>query len=248
MSFFESLKRMCNPNLRLRVLSALMIILIVTGLIFFPEPFLLKIFFIFIALALQIEWIQLVFIPSENRTWISRWIAYPLGTIYIFFALKAVWFMNCVELSKKSPQILPNIFIGLCIADTMAFLGGSLLGEKKMCPSISPNKTWMGFFFGIISCTLFFSAVTYYNPAWGIFPSVIKSAAAGLILGLLGVVGDLLESFIKRIYDVKDSGNIIPGHGGVWDLLDSVIFVLVVIFLIFIWKQHHFNLIKISYL
>ena len=111
------------------------------------------------------------------------------------------------------------MFIGTWASDTFAYFVGSAIGRHKLCPSISPNKTIEGFVGSLAGTTATIVAV-------GSFISVPTETAAilGLGIAVFATLGDLVESVFKRYVGIKDSGNIIPGHGGVLDRFDSVLF------------------------
>ncbi len=119
--------------------------------------------------------------------------------------------------------ILIFIFVNTWIADTFAYAFGSWLGRRKMAPAISPGKTWVGFIAafpgGMISAYL---AFPYLKDEW----SLLILFIASLVATMFGQIGDLVESAIKRDCRVKDSSNLIPGHGGVLDRFDSLLFAL----------------------
>ncbi len=129
------------------------------------------------------------------------------------------------------PMIVLAIFIFIWINDTGAFLVGSLMGRHKLFERVSPKKTWEGFIGGLVFC-IGFSILFYYtaNRFFGMESSL--HANLGIWLGLATVVsifgtwGDLVESMIKRTLHIKDSGNIIPGHGGILDRIDSLLLAL----------------------
>lgn len=108
--------------------------------------------------------------------------------------------------------------------DTFAYIVGRLIGKHKMCPSVSPNKTWEGFFGGLVFGT--FISTVYYVNAFSYNKSIILLVLLVMILSVIGQLGDLIFSSIKRHFDIKDFGNIMPGHGGVLDRLDSLLFVV----------------------
>jgi phosphatidate cytidylyltransferase len=110
------------------------------------------------------------------------------------------------------------------MSDTGAYCVGSLIGKNKMVPRISPGKTWEGFAGGIVFSVLASWAFFQFHPE--VFAAMKFEWALGLgaILGVGSVVGDLIESMMKRAADVKDSGNFLPGIGGTLDLLDSLLF------------------------
>lgn len=110
-------------------------------------------------------------------------------------------------------------------SDTGGMLFGKTIKGPKLCPSISPNKTWAGFFGGIfLSVLIAWGAGRLFNLA----PSALL-VFFGAVLAIIGIAGDLLESKIKRVVGVKDSSNIIPGHGGMFDRIDSLMLVMIVV-------------------
>ncbi len=112
------------------------------------------------------------------------------------------------------------LFIVVWSADTGAFFTGRLIGGPKLAPSISPNKTWSGFIGGaLFAC---FAGVIF--AAWFGHTSIVSIALLSIVLALISQGGDLGESFIKRFFGVKDSSGLIPGHGGVLDRLDGLVF------------------------
>jgi len=122
------------------------------------------------------------------------------GLIYILFALLIVW-----------------------VTDTGAYIFGRLFGKNKLWPEISPNKTIEGFVGGILSSTIIaiIFSINYDMP-----PSILPLILLTWLFSMFGQLGDLVESALKRHFDVKDSGNLLPGHGGILDRFDSFIFVL----------------------
>ena len=110
------------------------------------------------------------------------------------------------------------MFIGTWASDTFAYFTGSALGRHKLCPTISPNKTVEGFLGSVVGTTAAVAGL-------GVFFSlpVLEMAVLGFCISIIATLGDLVESVAKRYTGIKDSGNIIPGHGGVWDRFDSVL-------------------------
>ena len=109
--------------------------------------------------------------------------------------------------------------IGTWASDTFAYFAGSFLGRHKLCPSISPGKTVEGFVGGLIGTT---ASVAGLGVLFGFDVQVM--AVLGLCICIIATLGDLVESVMKRYTGIKDSGHIIPGHGGIWDRFDSVIY------------------------
>ncbi len=138
------------------------------------------------------------------------WIVFPLG-ILTFCSLFA-------------KQLVLAFFLIIWCYDTFAYLGGSLYGKTKMCQRISPKKTWEGTVTGLLAAVIlaivlpsipFFGHLHIATGRWVVF---------ALITVVFGTFGDLLESCFKRRADVKDSSHILPGHGGILDRLDSMLF------------------------
>lgn len=127
-----------------------------------------------------------------------------------------------------SLSLIMTIFFMIWINDTGAFLVGSTLGRHRLFERISPKKSWEGFFggliFNMVAGVLFY---VYGSNFFGIeFMNLSESIILGVIVTLFGTWGDLIESMVKRNLHIKDSGNIIPGHGGILDRIDSLLLVM----------------------
>lgn len=163
---------------------------------------------------------------------------YPMALVSLAFALSREF--PCGGTFAISFAIFLPVF-----SDTFAYLVGSTLGKRKLCPSISPKKTVAGAIGGLLGSVL--CAVTFFLlfDIYAVIPvgyvtfsdSVAVRAVVFVVLGLVGGVlaeiGDLAASRIKRTINIKDFGNIFPGHGGVLDRLDSIMFTLVMFFTAF---------------
>ncbi|MEC5394104.1 phosphatidate cytidylyltransferase [Bergeyella sp. RCAD1439] len=124
------------------------------------------------------------------------------------------------------------LFVLIWSSDSFAYFSGRLFGKHKMAPTISPKKTWEGFAGGVILTLLLgFFVERQYPELRGNWMMV------GLLTAVFAPIGDLVESQLKRTFGVKDSGNIIPGHGGVLDRLDSFILCAPVIYLYFLLEK-----------
>lgn len=121
--------------------------------------------------------------------------------------------------------LLGIVFMG----DICAYFGGKFLGVKKLMPSLSPSKTIAGAISGLVGSSLIAGSYYFYFLS----PPLAFLVLAGLIAGAIAQSGDLFESLLKRVAKVKDSGNIMPGHGGVLDRLDGVYFASPVIYAAF---------------
>lgn len=152
-------------------------------------------------------------IESLQRSLLAiGYVAFPLSLLNAIAAISA-------------PRILLGMFVFIWINDTGAFLAGVSLGRHKFWERISPKKTWEGFIGGVLACVL---------GAWAIdrwANDIFQVPELGLWIGMSAVVaiaatyGDLVESLLKRTAGVKDSGSLIPGHGGLLDRIDSLLLV-----------------------
>jgi phosphatidate cytidylyltransferase len=139
-----------------------------------------------------------------------------------------------VKIDRENPQHgLFLLILGLCgawIADTGAYFVGTFCGKHKLCPEISPKKTVEGFVGGIVITGILFDVIAalYANVITDdpVEVNYILFAVAGMVCAVIGTVGDLSASMIKRQCGIKDYGKIMPGHGGMMDRFDSVLFVL----------------------
>ena len=111
------------------------------------------------------------------------------------------------------------LFLSVWANDAFAYLVGSKIGRHKLAPRTSPKKSWEGFFAGLVGSVLFWCAISFVP---GVTMSIVQAVAFGVIAGCMGVLGDLAESRIKRNSGFKDSGTIMPGHGGLLDRSDSL--------------------------
>lgn len=139
------------------------------------------------------------------------------GTIYI------VGFLNYLLLIRRLPEGL-SAFIALLIiiwtCDTIAYFVGIKFGKRRLAPLISPKKSWEGAMGGYLASGIAFLVYAYYCLSI----SIVSSIMIALIVPLVAQVGDLIESYIKRHFAVKDSGSFLPGHGGLFDRFDSMLF------------------------
>lgn len=124
------------------------------------------------------------------------------------------------------------IFVSIWVCDSAAYFAGRGFGRHKLFPRVSPNKTWEGAAAGFIAAAGIFQIARIVLP----YMSVVDALVCGVIVGVCGQTGDLAESLLKRDAGVKDSSSLIPGHGGVLDRFDSLLFVapLVYVYLDFI--------------
>ncbi|MDG7052652.1 MAG: phosphatidate cytidylyltransferase [Wolbachia endosymbiont of Alcedoecus sp.] len=198
---------MADNNFVIRILSSIVILLIFSFATYFSDlSFYLLIFSI--AVLSSFEWYNLT---QGNR------ILYIFALLLI--ALPNASLIYIYNLSQEK-YVLVWLILTIWSMDITAYLFGKNFGGAKICPIISPGKTWSGLLGAILAgivCTIFGSIFL------GLF-SVFYSPIIGLAIATLAQLGDFTESLIKRVYNVKDSGSMIPGHGGVLDRMDSFIF------------------------
>jgi len=120
-------------------------------------------------------------------------------------------------LFQLSPWVVLIVLTSIWLADSGAYFFGKQFGKKKLAPTISPGKTWEGFLGALFVVSSFSVAMTYFD-----FVNSYMSILFFNLILVLSVEGDLFESYIKRMAKVKDSGDLIPGHGGVLDRIDSL--------------------------
>lgn len=125
-----------------------------------------------------------------------------------------------------SPMLLLAIFILIWLNDSGAFLFGSTFGRHRLFERISPKKSWEGFFGALFTCLLCSVLFALYCEDFFYVTGIPKWIGLALIVVIFATWGDLVESLIKRSVNVKDSGNLIPGHGGILDRIDSLLFVI----------------------
>jgi phosphatidate cytidylyltransferase len=113
-----------------------------------------------------------------------------------------------------------TVLLAVWAGDTLAYVGGRLLGRHRMAPNVSPGKTWEGFAFGTVA-TMFVVFVALYEQG---FLTIAESIVLGAVLALAAPLGDLFESMLKRDMQVKDTGTLLGGHGGVLDRIDALLF------------------------
>ena len=124
-------------------------------------------------------------------------------------------------------NILMMCIIMVWVNDSFAYMGGSLFGKHKMWPKHSPGKTWEGTAIGVAACVAvgiligpMFNALPYHQTSWPFW------LLLALVCSIIGTLGDLVESMLKRSVGLKDSGNIMPGHGGFLDRFDSLLMII----------------------
>jgi len=205
-----------------RIITGIIYLSVLALAFFFSNFVLVTVFTIFLIIAL-FEYIQLTqkFPAQKNNTQhIIKKYWLPVVWIFLPVVLLEYW---CVILNATN--IVVALVIILCANDTLAYVFGSLFGKHKMWTKVSPKKSWEGFFGGLL-CTLsaswFIIKIPYFQS--DIFTDPYIWIGFAFVVIIAGTVGDFAESMIKRYAQQKDSGNILPGHGGLLDRIDSILF------------------------
>ena len=141
------------------------------------------------------------------------------GPIYIFLPCACVVWIR--EYSGEGLALMLWLFVVVCVTDTGAYFFGKIVGGPRLAPKISPGKTWAGLFRGIICGTFFGTLFGVFWLDFPVIPSLWEWGGIAILVAGVAQIGDLGESWLKRKMDVKDSGTIIPGHGGLLDRLDG---------------------------
>ncbi|MDX1651936.1 MAG: phosphatidate cytidylyltransferase [Brumimicrobium sp.] len=173
---------------------------------------------------------MLVFIPisflfyvnilrEKSRFPVKNLAVTGMGFLYVFLPFSVMLFLYGLNSSNDDWYFLLGLFLIVWSNDTFAYLTGRFLGKHKLFERVSPKKTWEGTIGGFIFAVLAGGAYAYFTDHDYLFWVV-----GAVIISPAAVVGDLIESQLKRTVGVKDSGNIMPGHGGILDRFDAVMF------------------------
>ncbi|PHS70942.1 MAG: phosphatidate cytidylyltransferase [Methylophaga sp.] len=153
----------------------------------------------------------------------QRWLLQPVFSLIMATVALSLFWLSAIHLhaTNLGPQQLLYVLVLVWLADTGGYFAGKRWGRRPLAKAISPNKTWEGVA-GALVLGFIWAMIAYY---WGL--SGTLSLSSWLILSaislLVSIVGDLFESLFKRSYQVKDSGHLLPGHGGMLDRIDSLI-------------------------
>jgi phosphatidate cytidylyltransferase len=165
--------------------------------------------------------------PAHIPNALHRTAALVFGPLYLAATMGALAVLRTVGTSREGAGL---VVLALCCAwgsDTAAYFAGKSIGGPKLYPVVSPNKTWSGAIGGLVM-TMLAAVLAHYTflPTLPLVPGVLVAGLAGAA----GQMGDLAESVLKRSAGVKDSGGILPGHGGILDRIDALVFSALVVF------------------
>jgi len=154
---------------------------------------------------------------------------FPYGfPVYKFFPTTLANEQSLDQIDRWGGLTIAAILATIWVCDTAAYFGGLTLGRHKLFERVSPKKTWEGAVFGFVFAI---AAMLLAQQMFLEYLSIVDAIVIGSIIGVFGQAGDLIESRLKRDAEVKDSSAIIPGHGGVYDRFDSLVFVAPILYL-----------------
>lgn len=206
-------------SLSLRLISSAVLIPAVVGIIYMGGLVFAGFATLCILIALY-EWMHITkHIPT---TPLKKNLLYVVGTVYLSFSLFEILFLQNIP---AGPLLILLFLISVWASDSGAYLFGKTIGGPKMSPNISPNKTWAGY----VGALLFPALVMNFLPILFFQKSVffdVEPFLAGVCIGIAGQSGDLMISAMKRRAGLKDTGALIPGHGGILDRIDALLLAL----------------------
>ena len=188
-----------------------------------------------IAFYLLLRTIVQLYRPRQNAIHSLERSFFSLGYVALPVAM-----LNVI-MSITAPRLLLGMFIFIWLYDTGAYCVGMLLGRHRLFERISPKKSWEGVIGGIVVCIVGAYATHYWLDEFFQVPDLTTWVGLSVVIAVFATMGDLVESLIKRTAGVKDSGNILPGHGGILDRIDSLLLVApaVLIYLLLVVPNIH---------
>lgn len=214
-----SRKKGINPlSIVSYILTSIYYILIINNSFSFQKLFLIILFALFIMLCIPVI--------SDKYNFIDVAVTL-MGFFYVtmFFS-----FIALINDKPNGKYLIWIIFISAWLCDTSAYYVGKYFGKNKLCPRVSPKKTIEGSIGGLIGSTLFCGIYGLVINSFGVQVPVYHFIFMGIVCGVFCQFGDLVASSIKRYVDVKDYSNLIPGHGGILDRFDSILFTSVIVY------------------
>ncbi len=145
--------------------------------------------------------------------------------VYCVSYVPAILQLNLKGFAGQNVRLLMYFVVVVECCDVLQFVCGKLLGRRKILPGVSPNKTWEGFIGGVLLAALLGTALSWMTPF-----SPLQAFAIAAVIGVMGFFGDVTLSAVKRDADLKDYGQLLPGHGGILDRIDSLCFAAPVFF------------------
>lgn len=215
-----------KSDLGVRTASAIVMLAVAGAALWAGDPW-LDLFIVLVALACVVEFARLVTLATSPG--LGRLAALLAGLAYVALAASAL-----VQLPVGA---LLGVILIVIATDTGAYFSGRTFGGPKIAPKISPSKTWAGLLGGMLAAGLVSAATFVWNTGELVLrPMLFIAFAIGAVLAVVAQSGDFLESWLKRKAGVKDSSNLIPGHGGVFDRVDGLLPVAIVA--LPLWLMH----------
>lgn len=214
-----------SSQLAKRILSSIVLIPIVLST-FWVGGIVLAAFILALFILAYAEWLKISVWEGKRQTWLS---------VFGFFYC-AAGILSLFDISSQTPHLwLPLcVFISVWMSDSCAYLMGKIFGGAKMAPKISPNKTWSGMAgaclgpaIGMFIFQIMYDSSAGYEHNIADITYVFLALGYGFIVGIAGQIGDLTISFMKRKAQLKDTGKLIPGHGGILDRIDALLLVCI---------------------
>ena len=181
----------------------------------------------YIPYILSVVYLLIAELYLKNENPVATWAYTMLGQMYIalpFSMINVLAFQTSADGIRTVDMLVPlSVFILLWSNDTGAYCSGSLLGKHKLFPRVSPGKSWEGSIGGGIFAIVIAGLIGWYINRGGSAHTlnILQWMGLGVVVCVFGTWGDLVESLFKRTLGIKDSGNVIPGHGGMLDRFDS---------------------------
>lgn len=180
-----------------------------------------------------ILFITLLWIGISIRVFFARHTGMKVTPVMValsgIFFVPAAWLSFVGMYATFGISMILSLLVIVWVADIMAYFTGMAFGKHRMSPAISPKKSWEGAAGGMLSVILLGYAAAYFMPAVDTIPSVVINACGvgvwavvAFFLVVLSIIGDLYESALKRQAGIKDSSNLLPGHGGFYDRMDAL--------------------------
>ena len=206
------------PKLFLGILGSVGLLF---GLYYFkPEQYMLEIVY---ALVIIFIALNIILLLTTKQVIISKGPYFLMVQLYI--TLPVLLLVNELDRNKTLHLVIFAVILLIWLSDVGAYFSGKFLGKRKLFPEISPNKTWAGFFGGGIAVMIGAAIISIQGFGYSLNQWLI----IGVIVWIMGSLGDLVESAFKRSFRIKDSGTMLPGHGGFLDRFDSFIYVVPVV-------------------
>lgn len=198
-----------SSELKKRVISASIMLPFALAIIYIGG-FIFDALLVIVATLMAFEWLKMTSSQPKEKLW------HVVGVFYVCIPIISLIYIRSSEFGLEHILYLMGI---IWITDTSAYFVGSYFGGPKIAPSISPKKSYSGMIGGFTGSVIFGSIYLHFVET-----AINNHLLVTLLICFLGQAGDLIESALKRHFGVKDSGNLIPGHGGILDRVDSLVF------------------------